>query len=77
MVRRLMVTSDVGNELSVTPDEEDLDDLNGSVTPTAAPAATNNAATAAITQRAFLRRGRCCGRPARSGKLVTPGTGAG
>jgi hypothetical protein len=58
MVRRLMVISDVGNELSVTPDEEDPDDLNGSVTPTAAPAATNNTAAAVITQPAFLRRGR-------------------
>jgi hypothetical protein len=67
-----MVTSDVGNELSLTPVEEALEDLNGSATPAAAPAPTNNTATAAITQRAFLRRGRCSGRSARSEKLVTP-----
>ena len=52
-----MVTSAVGDELSITPDEADPDDLNESITPAAAPAAANNTATAANTQRVLLRRG--------------------
>ena len=72
-----MATSDVGNELSIRPDAADPDDLNGPVTPAVAPAAANDAATAANTQGAFLRRGRFCGTPATSGNVVTSWTCAG
>ena len=73
-----MGTTAVGNGLSVTPGGPDLDDPNGSITHTAAPAAKHTTTTtAAITQRNLLWCGDGCGRPARSGKFVTPWTGAG